>query len=43
MHSPSGWSEPGQQPEFDEFTVVLRGTLRVESKAARWKCTPGRP
>jgi len=32
MHSPSGWSEPGQQPEFDEFTVVLSGTLRVESK-----------
>ena len=33
MHSPSGWSEPGQQPEFDEYTVVLRGTLRVESKS----------
>jgi mannose-6-phosphate isomerase-like protein (cupin superfamily) len=32
MHSPSGWSEPGQQPEFDEYTVVLKGTLRVESK-----------
>lgn len=32
MHSPSGWSEPGQQPEFDEFTVVLSGSLRVESK-----------
>jgi mannose-6-phosphate isomerase-like protein (cupin superfamily) len=32
MHSPSGWSEPGQQPEFDEFTIVLRGALRVESK-----------
>lgn len=30
MHSPSGWSEPGQTPEFDEFTVVLRGVLRVE-------------
>ena len=30
MHSPSGWSEPGQTPEFDEFTVVLRGNLRVE-------------
>ncbi len=33
MHSPSGWSEPGQQPEFDEYTVVLKGTLRVESKS----------
>lgn len=32
MHSPPGWSEPGQQPEFDEFTLVLAGCLRVESK-----------
>lgn len=32
MRSPSGWSEPGQQPEFDEFTVVLKGLLRVESR-----------
>ena len=32
MRSPSGWSEPGQQPEFDEFTIVLRGSVRVESK-----------
>lgn len=30
MHSPQGWQEPGQRPEFDEFTVVLRGKLRVE-------------
>jgi hypothetical protein len=30
MFSPSGWNEPGQTPEFDEFTVVLRGSLRVE-------------
>ena len=30
MNSPAGWSEPGQRPEFDEFTVVLKGTLRVE-------------
>lgn len=30
MVSPAGWQEPGQRPEFDEFTVVLRGTLRVE-------------
>lgn len=29
MKSPSGWLEPGQTPEFDEYTVVLRGTLRV--------------
>ena len=32
MRSPSGWSEPGQTPEFDEFTVVLRGVLRVEHR-----------
>jgi mannose-6-phosphate isomerase-like protein (cupin superfamily) len=32
MQSPSGWSEPGQRPEFDEYTVVLKGSLRVESK-----------
>jgi mannose-6-phosphate isomerase-like protein (cupin superfamily) len=30
MRSPGGWIEPGQAPEFDEFTVVLKGTLRVE-------------
>jgi mannose-6-phosphate isomerase-like protein (cupin superfamily) len=31
MRSPSGWAEPGQRPEFDEFTIVLRGALVVES------------
>jgi ethanolamine utilization protein EutQ len=30
MRSPGGWVEPGQTPEFDEYTVVLRGVLRVE-------------
>ncbi len=30
MKSPPGWVEPGQTPEFDEYTVVLAGTLRVE-------------
>jgi mannose-6-phosphate isomerase-like protein (cupin superfamily) len=30
MVSPSGWEEPGQRPEFEEITVVLKGTLRVE-------------
>ncbi len=30
MRSPGGWVEPGQTPEFDEFTVVLKGMLRVE-------------
>lgn len=31
MISPAGWTEPGQTPEFDEFTVVLKGCLRVTS------------
>jgi mannose-6-phosphate isomerase-like protein (cupin superfamily) len=30
MQSPEGWQEPGQRPQFEEITVVLRGTLRVE-------------
>jgi len=30
MRSPSGWEEPGQTPDFEEFTVVLKGMLRVE-------------
>ena len=32
MRSPGGWIEPGQTPEFDEFTIVLNGMLRVEHK-----------
>ncbi len=32
MRSPAGWLEPGQTPAFDEFTIVLKGTLRVEHK-----------
>jgi mannose-6-phosphate isomerase-like protein (cupin superfamily) len=32
MVSPAGWSEPGQTPEFDEYTVVLHGRLRVETR-----------
>ena len=31
MQSPAGWEEPGQKPEFDEFTVVLKGMLRVKT------------
>ena len=30
MKSPPGWAEPGQRPEFDEYTIVLRGSVRVE-------------
>src|SRR5256885_5467226 len=33
MTSPSGWVEPGQRPDFEEITVVLRGMLRVEHDA----------
>jgi mannose-6-phosphate isomerase-like protein (cupin superfamily) len=33
MRSPGGWIEPGQTPEFDEFTIVLKGILRVEHGA----------
>jgi mannose-6-phosphate isomerase-like protein (cupin superfamily) len=30
MQSPQGWEEPAQKPEFDEYTIVLRGTVRIE-------------
>ena len=33
MRSPDGWLEPGQTPEFDEFTIVLKGMLRVKHKS----------
>ena len=33
MTSPGGWVEPGQTPEFDEYTLVLRGSLRVTTKS----------
>lgn len=33
MTSPGGWIEPGQTPEFDEYTLVLRGVVRVTSKS----------
>ncbi len=32
MTSPSGWVEPGQKPEFDEYTIVLKGMLRITTK-----------
>jgi ethanolamine utilization protein EutQ len=32
MRSPEGWVEPGQTPEFDEYTLVLKGLIRVESR-----------
>ena len=43
MISPSGWEEPGQTPEFEEITVVLKGTLRVEFKGGALDMSrPGR-
>jgi len=35
MRSPCGWAEPGQRPDFDEFTVVLRGALLVEHEGGQ--------
>lgn len=41
MKSPPGWSEPVQTPEFDEYTVVLRGTLRVKLKSQEFDVEAG--
>ena len=41
MVSPSGWSEPGQTPEFAEYTLVLRGSLRVETRGETFDVAAG--
>jgi ethanolamine utilization protein EutQ len=41
MHSSPGWEEPGQTPAFDEFTLVLAGMLRVETKTGVLEVRPG--
>ncbi|MFO7829568.1 MAG: hypothetical protein R6V23_13155 [Bacteroidales bacterium] len=41
MRSPEGWEEPGQKPEFDEYTVVLKGTLKVKTNAEEYNITAG--
>ena len=41
MRSPSGWQEPGQAPDFDEFTVVVRGMLRVEFRGGHMDVQAG--
>jgi mannose-6-phosphate isomerase-like protein (cupin superfamily) len=41
MTSPQGWEEPGQRPAFEEFTVVLRGMLRVEHEAGALEVRAG--
>ena len=42
MRSPSGWVEPGQTPEFDEFTVVLKGELKVAYRGGELRVAAGR-
>jgi len=41
MRSPGGWEEPGQTPEFDEFTVVIKGTLKVEHEDGAMEVSEG--
>jgi mannose-6-phosphate isomerase-like protein (cupin superfamily) len=41
MISPCGWSEPGQRPEFDEYTLVLRGSLHVELESGQFDVGAG--
>jgi mannose-6-phosphate isomerase-like protein (cupin superfamily) len=41
MISPPGWSEPGQKPEFDEYTIVLRGTLHVQMEDGEFNISSG--
>jgi ethanolamine utilization protein EutQ len=41
MHSPQGWEEPGQTPEFDEFTIVLKGCLRVQHRGGELDVAAG--
>lgn len=41
MTSPSGWREPGQTPEFAEYTVVLRGELQVETRSETFTVAAG--
>lgn len=42
MTSPPGWAEPGQTPAFDEYTLVLKGLLRVETRAGTFEVRAGR-
>lgn len=41
MQSPKGWEEPGQRPEFDEYTVVFRGALQVKTETEAFKVQAG--
>ncbi|MBI9067319.1 MAG: hypothetical protein JEZ09_08505 [Salinivirgaceae bacterium] len=41
MTSPEGWVEPGQTPEFEEYTIVLKGALQVKTKNEEYKVSAG--
>tara|TARA_B100000401_G_C52525898_1_gene586701 strand:+ start:85 stop:447 length:363 start_codon:yes stop_codon:yes gene_type:complete len=41
MESPPGWEEPGQTPEFNEYTIVIEGKLQVETKKSMITVNPG--
>ncbi len=41
MRSPGGWQEPGQRPEFDEYTIVMRGAVRVEYEGGEFTVQAG--
>ncbi|MFC1848978.1 cupin domain-containing protein [candidate division CSSED10-310 bacterium] len=41
MESPQGWEEPGQTPEFDEYTIVLKGILKVETEHNSYEVKAG--
>jgi quercetin dioxygenase-like cupin family protein len=41
MESPEGWEEPGQTPEFEEYTIVLKGILKVQTKENTFEVKAG--
>jgi ethanolamine utilization protein EutQ (cupin superfamily) len=41
MISPAGWAEPGQTPDFDEYTIVLKGKLKVETRGENFMVAAG--
>jgi mannose-6-phosphate isomerase-like protein (cupin superfamily) len=41
MRSPQGWEEPGQRPEFDEYTLVLKGMLKVDTESGPMEVRAG--
>jgi mannose-6-phosphate isomerase-like protein (cupin superfamily) len=41
MRSPAGWQEPGQTPEFEEYTIVIRGKLHVQHKGGSFDVAAG--